>query len=249
MTNAQRDTINWRGGIEKNRTALLRIVEMLFALIGLDGNAAIATLPRCTRNYVLRILRPAEAAARRLIIIAGREVVVSTRPCASAGSRARRKPSATTIVYPPGYRPVGETRRAETDRAAPELPLLDPLKRFSFHPPIRGAKSFPRISIIGITEPRPIPAIRPPSPDDPQDARRLCIRLQALKRALDDLPGQARRLARWKARRDLGVLRARRLCPMRPGWPPGHRKRPAHDIDDILRECHALARSAWQDSS
>jgi hypothetical protein len=83
------------------------------------------------------------------------------------------------------------------------LPLLDPLKRFDFTPRRRYAKTFPRISIIGVTEPRPIPEIRPPEPGDPLDATRLCRRLHALKRALDDIDGQAKRLARWKARRDL----------------------------------------------
>ncbi|MFZ2098990.1 MAG: hypothetical protein WAU86_00320, partial [Oricola sp.] len=53
--------------------------------------------------------------------------------------------------------------------------------------------------------------------------------------------GQARRLARWRARRDLGLLRAPRFSPMRPGWPPGRRKRPIHEIDEILKDLHSLA--------
>ena len=30
--------------------------------------------------------------------------------------------------------------------------------------------------------------------------------------------------------------------PLRQGTPPGHRKKPAHEVDDVLKECHALAR-------
>ncbi len=54
----------------------------------------------------------------------------------------------------------------------------------------------------------PVPP--PPSPDDPLDARRLHLRLQAIGRVLDDLPRQARRLARWQARRDAALKGGRR---------------------------------------
>jgi hypothetical protein len=37
---------------------------------------------------------------------------------------------------------------------------------------------------------------------DPVDAARLALRLTALGSVLDDLPGQARRFARWRAARD-----------------------------------------------
>jgi hypothetical protein len=57
------------------------------------------------------------------------------------------------------------------------------------------------------------------------------------------LPRQARRLARWRARRASDV----RPCqPLRRGRPPGHRRRPSRDIDLVLRECHALAQDALQ---
>jgi hypothetical protein len=69
---------------------------------------------------------------------------------------------------------------------------------------------------------------------------RLTRRLQALKLALDDLPRQARRLARWQVRRETAKTPKFRT-PLRPGHPPGHRKKPVHDVDDILTECHGLA--------
>ena len=39
-------------------------------------------------------------------------------------------------------------------------------------------------------------------PNDPVDATRLGLRFAALVSALDDLPRQAKRCARWRARRD-----------------------------------------------
>jgi hypothetical protein len=99
----------------------------------------------------------------------------------------------------------------------------------------------PRISFPGFGEPFAIPL--PPSANDPVDARRLALRFAALAKVLDDLPREAMRFARWKARRDAG--RVRRVWPLRPGRPPGHRParggRPWHTVDDILETVHGLA--------
>src|SRR5690606_15042944 len=100
-----------------------------------------------------------------------------------------------------------------------------------------------------------------PSPDDAIGADRLARRLAALAAALDDLPGQAKRFARWKARRDLGLVRRR--APLRPGRPPGgrltrfdpaafsdgaRRKKSSRirEMDEILAHAHALARYALE---
>ena len=108
--------------------------------------------------------------------------------------------------------------------------------------------------MAGVTERAAIPAWRPPSPDDPLDAGRLGRRLAALSSALDDLPGQARRFARWKARRDraLSAGRIHRITPLRGGRPPGGRlarydpdawggRKNIRDVDEILAHAHALA--------
>ncbi|MGB8313201.1 MAG: hypothetical protein WCE69_01820, partial [Aestuariivirga sp.] len=65
-------------------------------------------------------------------------------------------------------------------------------------------------------------------------------RLQALKFALDDLPRQARRLARLRLKRE-NIPTLKFKTPLRPGPPPGRRKKPIHEIDEILIECHELA--------
>jgi hypothetical protein len=99
----------------------------------------------------------------------------------------------------------------------------------------------PRISVPGFSEPFRIPP--PPSADDAIDATRLALRLSALARVLDDLPREARRFARWKARRKAGLVR--RTWPLRPGRPPGCRPandgRPWHEVDDVLDTVHGLA--------
>mgnify|MGYP000132658237 CR=1 FL=1 len=285
--------VNWQKVIDKNRDALLRIVAALFDIAGLADTPESATLPRATRNYLLRILRPAESAARRLIVIAARGIAVEVKllpasplrggrrvaskarqsrvgvrtadrgdvspPPGSAApsalrtvcfsdlpSRGRSKPkrSKSGIIYPPGYRAPadGETPTPATA----SFPLLDPLKRFDFTPRRRYATTVPRVRALAdislpvyMRTPEP-PAWRPPAPDDEVEAGGVLRRLAALRRALGDIDGQARRLARWQARQDAGLIRAKRWSPMRPGWPPGRRKRPRYEVDDILADVHSL---------
>ncbi|WP_193177141.1 hypothetical protein [Oricola nitratireducens] len=227
MTNAQGSTINWDRAIARNRDALLRILAALFVMTDLAEGATAATMSRYLHNHILRILRAAESAVRRLIVIAARDLVVVVAPRKQPTTPSTTTTTTTTTSVP----------------AFTGLPLLDPRKRFDFRPRRRCAKSFPRITFIGLTEPTPIPEDWIPSPDDAIDATRLRRRLAGLKRALDDIPGQAKRLARWKAKRDLGLNRSKYFSPMRPGWPPGRRKRAFHEVDDVLAECHALALS------
>jgi len=123
------------------------------------------------------------------------------------------------------------------------LPLLDPMTRpFRSAAPVRPA-SVPRVWAPGMTAPRfQLPT--PPAPDDPLDATRLRLRLDALGRALDDLPRQALRFARWQARRlaalAQGAIDTRFRRPLRPGRPPGAAKRRRHEIHDVLANSHSL---------
>ncbi|WP_223385569.1 hypothetical protein, partial [Oricola cellulosilytica] len=298
--------MDWEGAIAQNRADLERIVAALFALAGLIGVTAVATLPRSVHGQILIVLRPAESAVRRLIVTAARHVffqprtrepdagpAVSQAEIIAQARRAREKgrlmeAQATRIVYhridlglatsaPPGARQ--QRREAEalkngTDDSArqrrasseelkggtenpahsvkPDMPsfqLFDPLKRFDFSPARPGPRGVPRIVNFFDGDPQPVPVRPAPTPDDPVSAVQLCRRLQALKAALDDIPGQAQRLARWKARHDRArdngrPVRPRRIDPLRSGWPPGHRKRHVHDIDEVLVECNWLAHYA-----
>ncbi len=113
----------------------------------------------------------------------------------------------------------------------------------------------PRIRVIDVGFDPRIPLFRnaapavppPPAPvpevDDTVSAMRLSRRLAAIKSALEDLPRQAKRYARWQAR-PADKRRPQLASALRPGTPPGHRKNPIHKVDEILNECDWLARHA-----
>lgn len=272
--------------INHNIEALKRIRASLAAMAGFDlasplwGSHPIpldgqlkTTLPRHLRLAILRLLRPAEAAARRLIIASARGLVVTLPP----PRKARAKPATAeaqlrrlgiAVVMSPAdlacaasILPRSRARETaggggEGGLRVPALPLFDPPMRFLGGRPRRRyvpPHAAPRILSPGLATPHTLPP--PPSPDDPVDAARLGLRLAALAAALDDVPGQARRFARWKARskaRDgASAGRIGRISPLRPGRPPGGRLRrfdpsakrssAIRDIDEILAHAHALA--------
>jgi hypothetical protein len=233
--------MDWQLAISRNREALTRIIAALFALAGLVEGKAVDVLPRHIYRTILCVLRPAESAVRRLIIIAARGLVLAPRCVRGA--------------------PVNIIARAGAAQS-PAFCLIDPLKRFvpsvstievedddvdrvDYEDNAEGHDhpSLPRISVPGYFDPVFTP---PPDPSsrDFINARHLGRRLNALKLALDNLPKQARRLARWLARRKLirnqFPLRRGRSSPFRPGSPPGQRRRHTHEVHAVLRECHAL---------
>src|SRR5262245_26768223 len=72
--------MNWDLAIERNREPLQRIVAALFAMIGLSEAGRVERLSRPVYRAVLLVLRPAEAAVRRLVIVAARGMVVKPSP-------------------------------------------------------------------------------------------------------------------------------------------------------------------------
>jgi hypothetical protein len=242
--------MDWDLAIKTNSAALRRIIASLFALAGLTAQASPATLPRHLHSAVLGILRPAESALRRLIIVVARDVVLP-----GAGRDHVGKASLTFPAYPSGTgiflhgRPARPEDLVPSQRpcgikAAPRttsFALLDPLKRFAPPRPHRSQWQPRIVTDLECGMPVIAPERKPVSDEDPVSAARLCRRLSALKLALDDLPGQARRLARWRLRRSLNAGRIRRLSPLRPGLPPGHRQRQGHEVDMVLFRCHGLA--------
>jgi hypothetical protein len=226
FTSSKTDTMDWARAIERNRDALTGIVAALFAMLGLVGGARVGRIPRGLHRAVLRVLRPAESAVRRLIVIVARGLVV--------------KPAPSRPIPAGGIAGKGGARR-------PAFPLFDPRKNFAPRRRYVSERCAPRVLLYWnedgeLVSPRRDP---PLPPDDTVDAGRLCRRLEALKLALADLPRQARRLVRAKARRErLRALRPTFVSPLRPGHPPGHRKKPVHEVDDVLFNCHLLARDA-----
>ena len=84
---------DWDLAIERNSEALKGIVAALFAMLGLEGEATVSRIPRSLHSAVLHVLRPAESAMRRLIIIAARGLVVKLNPLPRVRCRCRRGPS------------------------------------------------------------------------------------------------------------------------------------------------------------
>ena len=72
--------MDWARAIERNSEALSGIIEALFVLLGLVGEATVSRIPPLLHSAVLRVLRPAESAMRRLIVIAARGIVVKLVP-------------------------------------------------------------------------------------------------------------------------------------------------------------------------
>jgi hypothetical protein len=225
----QKDALmDWNMAIERNSDALLRVVASLVAMVRVRGGGMAAFLPREVYSAALILLRPAESAVRRLIIMAARGLVVKLR-----AARAF---------------PAGLALHASAERI-PAFCLIDPLKRFApedFEWGKSKAQEFPRISVPGLFDPV-FPQQHLPT-DDMVASAALGRRVQALRFALDHLPQQARRLARWKAKRELARqsgAKPGRLSPFRPGFAPGYRRSRPQEVDNILAECHHFAREAW----
>jgi hypothetical protein len=257
--------------IERNREALLRIVVTLFGMLGLAQDAAVGRISQLRNNAILRILRPAEAAVRRLIVAAARGMVAKPRPS---------KP------FPKGHKiakGTGKSNRTPafqlSDKHEPWLP--PPSKR-------KSKKPGPRISFLeddGLIhdwkyphltaeqlaalraaqpvqpQPSPKPAPRPKRENDGKvDGSRLERRLRAIMGALKDIPKQAQRLANWKARREAQADAGKRVhtSPLRevirsgiqdlPSYrePPPPRDLVRHEAENILYECDWLAREAMR---
>ena len=225
--------MDWDLAIERNSEALKGIVEALFVLLGLDGTDTVSRIAPPLHRAVLRVLRPAESAMRRLIIIAARGLVVKLKPAAS-----RPMPKA----------PIGKGG----GNSPPSFQLFDQRKNFKAPRHGKAKRLVPRIHVFGsddrlvtLWEARPRAADPAPPPDGLVGAQRLTRRLFALKLALEDLPGQAKRLARWRVRRE-NAPSPKFKSPLRPGHPPGHRRKPIHPIDEVLAECHGLAFDAMK---
>ncbi|MGB8816917.1 MAG: hypothetical protein WCC66_03250, partial [Rhizobiaceae bacterium] len=75
--------MDWALAISRNRDQLRQIVLALFTLAGMRVGGSLFTLRRDVFAAILFVLRPAESAVRRLIVIAAHGLILkpkSTRP-------------------------------------------------------------------------------------------------------------------------------------------------------------------------
>jgi hypothetical protein len=236
--------MDWDLAIKRNSAVLAGIVADLFLMLGLIGEATVSRISWPAYRAVLRVLRPAESALRRLIVLAARGLVVKPGP-----SRPR---------------PKGPVKAAEPGKGGPprlpSFPLFDPQPRIMLPRRRTSKRAVPRIHMFNadgefITIGPPLRPARAPaparakSPDGLVSAVRVIRRLEALEAALSDLPRQALRLARWRKRQETSPNPSFKR-PIRPGLPPGHRRRNTHLVDELLTECDWLAlRAAMTDTS
>jgi hypothetical protein len=209
--------MDWARAVEINRVALTRIVAELLLMIGV-----------MSADKVLRLLRPAESALRRLIVIAARGLVVKPSP-------QRTMPKGLVIMRKGAGRltfPLFDSRK-RFDFIKPENPLFVKVKTYESNP------FNPFSSFYGS---------RPAVPDRSLTPTQLSRRLAAVAHALETLPRQAKRLARWTARRK-NLERSKFNSPLRPGSPPGHRDKPTAEVDFVLQECHGLAWDVLREDS
>jgi hypothetical protein len=229
--------MDWDRVIERNSERLFAVVATLVSMVRVHGGGVAALLPRQVYRAALILLRPAESAVRRLIVIAARGLVLKLKLHGGRGFPAALKEKLRLL-------------EKDADRV-PAFCLIDPLKRFApedFEWGKAKEQVIPRISVPGLFDP-----VFPPQPvladGGMVAASSLGRRVQALRFALDNLPREARRLARWKARSELARQAERwkpgRLSPFRPGFAPGYHRSGPQEVDDILSECHHFAREAW----
>jgi hypothetical protein len=216
--------LDWALAIKRNRDQLHQITLALFALARMRVGASLFTLPRSTLAAIMLVLRPAESAVRRLIVIAAHGLKLKPKSPRSFVILGH-SPEDPDLTMPSGAVP------------ARAFKLFDPLKSFDPESIWDAQPTWESGFDIARTGSTLEPA------ETQLDATHIGQRLNALIRALDTIPHQARRLIRWQVKRDaaLKAHRPTRISPMRPGLPPGWRERKVHEIDDVLRECHGLA--------
>lgn len=207
--------MDWPLAIDKNRERLMRIVIALMASLGLVKGGMLTTLPRLLYRKALLILRPAEAAVRRLIMMAAYELELR---------QVRLRPRRKNVTRQNDF-----SFASSLKQSLPSFNLIEPLKSFEFETP-----DFSSFGATFSGNEYNFSSIA---------AGQLGSRVLALKNALDNIQSQARRLARWYQARDLALKQNRphRLSPMRPGLPPSYRFKPVREVEDVLLDCHSLA--------
>ena len=106
--------MDWQQAITRNRDALLAIVAALMVMVGLRAGGTLTTLPRFLYARALLIVRQAESAMRRLIVIAAHALALR------GVTRRKARASSTDFAALPAL---------PTNRS-PTFNLIDPLKTF-----------------------------------------------------------------------------------------------------------------------
>jgi hypothetical protein len=222
--------------IEVHRQTLLAIITTLFALAGFTPTRASQSIPHKLRLEILRTLRPAEAALRRLIVIAARGLILKpgqprTMPPGLAKElrhHRQRRTSLPVFQLSDHHIPIAEPARRAYAKKAPRIFMIAPIDP----------------TVAAIWQAHAAPPVAQPVLAEPENEP-LTRRLEAMRAALENLPAQARRMLRWIARRKaMAKTRLIHCSPLRAGRAPYLPPTPLRDVDFVLERCHLLAREA-----
>ena len=140
--------MDWDHAIKRNSEVLAGIVESLFVMLGLVGEATVSRISWPAYRAVLRVFRPAESALRRLIVVAARGLVIAptvSRPKTAGAIKPRKRGISRPSfqLFDPQPRIV-LPRRRRTPRAVPRIHFFNTDGEFiTIGPPIRPAKAPP----------------------------------------------------------------------------------------------------------
>lgn len=247
--------------IVQHRPTLMRLLSYLLVYLGIidDSNdmegaagraframAEPSTVSRRTHRLIQNLLLPVEGATRRLIMSLAHSLPNPQLHGADLKPEPKRTfPKRVPVwkTYTPGVMVprhiFGAPVKPEPKPPVrpPRFALLDTMKRFNRKRYVKRV-SVPRIRSLNDDVPwSPPPPVRlPQTPYDRLSDRPLLRRVVALAYALNELPKQAQRFAKWRARRDAGLTR--RFSPLRAGYPPGWP--PRRLPKDKYREEHRL---------
>ena len=186
--------MDWALAIERNRQPLLRIVAVLCSMIGLGEGSFVARVSRPVHRAVLSVLRPAEAAVRRLIVVAARGIVVKPKT--------------------PRTAPAGRISSCRMGQGRVTFQLFDPRRVLASGHGWRaaGTRGEPRIHVIDVAS---IPAF-PCSARHPRSHRTNPIR----RRIIPSMPGRCAAASRRSARLSKTCRARRSAMPAGGPGPP-----------------------------
>ncbi len=239
--------MDWTLALQRNQDILRRSVAWLFTWLKLGVGGSVDELPLHQKRTVYFVLRPAESALRRLVYAAMLALSITAPPMAErAGAPVRSEKK----------KGAGKCERTFLFR------LTDPRQSFDLEPnkPKYAAGPGPSITNFWCADSlaqRQALFAEQQAYEEKQrrlqeaslSAKGLCRRLNAVMSALNDLEGQALRMAKLEARMKRRFERTGEphLRPIRRGRPPGFRQVPErrrHEVDDVLKDCHRLANVA-----
>ena len=180
---------DWRLSVAVHAREACVVLRGLLALLGMMGGARPGTVSRRRRAEVFAVLRPLEAALRRIVVMAmkaaGAAVLSSRKATPPAGPIPRGDGASDRplpfVLFDARNAPLPTVRRTVPEARAPRIAFFDGLDDRVAWPARPGSTG--------------------PAPEDALSADGLVRRLLSAKAALEDIPRQAKRMARAVARR------------------------------------------------